>query len=296
MVIDELLQEDVERLKATDELEKEYEKQAEEEYKTAYRLARIALAAFILNYGKDGKLTRDAYKYGRFDKLVKTVNEGISKIKSDNPRTVQAYLKKQYAENVQRSAYAMESKYGKKLGIKPPKEVDTLTELSRVSLKSNKVILKNNVRKALSQAVAQEEGINGVSSRIRKTLEKNINSVLATTRTETTRAANEASISAMAKASKTIPMKKRWVAVLDDRTRASHARIDGEVRNVGERFSNGLMYPGDPAGPPEQIMNCRCRLEDVVEGFKTKEAYQGIEGVDPSVIFDTYETWTKNRL
>lgn len=54
---------------------------------------------------------------------------------------------------------------------------------------------------------------------------------------------------------------KRWVAVMDERTRVSHASINGEVRPVGEPFSNGLMYPGDPSGPPEEVYNCRCTME-----------------------------------
>lgn len=54
---------------------------------------------------------------------------------------------------------------------------------------------------------------------------------------------------------------KRWVAVMDERTRASHASINGEVVPVGEPFSNGLMYPGDPSGPPSEVCNCRCSME-----------------------------------
>jgi SPP1 gp7 family putative phage head morphogenesis protein len=54
---------------------------------------------------------------------------------------------------------------------------------------------------------------------------------------------------------------KRWVAVMDERTRASHASINGEVVPVAEPFSNGLMYPGDPSGPPEEVYNCRCTME-----------------------------------
>ena len=54
---------------------------------------------------------------------------------------------------------------------------------------------------------------------------------------------------------------KRWVAVMDERTRVSHASINGEVVPVDEPFSNGLMYPGDPSGPPEEVYNCRCTME-----------------------------------
>ena len=53
---------------------------------------------------------------------------------------------------------------------------------------------------------------------------------------------------------------KKWSAVMDGDTRDAHRDINGQERPIDERFSNGLLYPGDPSGPPEQIINCRCVL------------------------------------
>lgn len=53
---------------------------------------------------------------------------------------------------------------------------------------------------------------------------------------------------------------KQWDATLDARTRDSHARIDGEIREMDEKFSNGLMFPGDPNGAAAEVINCRCAL------------------------------------
>lgn len=53
---------------------------------------------------------------------------------------------------------------------------------------------------------------------------------------------------------------KIWVAVQDDRTRESHSSIDGEERGLHLPFSNGLMYPGAPDGPAEEVINCRCSI------------------------------------
>lgn len=53
---------------------------------------------------------------------------------------------------------------------------------------------------------------------------------------------------------------KQWDATLDARTRPSHAKIDGEIREIGEKFSNGLMFPGDPSGKAAEVVNCRCGL------------------------------------
>lgn len=53
---------------------------------------------------------------------------------------------------------------------------------------------------------------------------------------------------------------KQWDASLDKRTRDSHRDVDGEIRELDESFSNGLKYPGDPSGRPEEVINCRCAL------------------------------------
>lgn len=53
---------------------------------------------------------------------------------------------------------------------------------------------------------------------------------------------------------------KIWVSILDDRTRETHVAIDGEERPIDKRFSNGLMYPGDPRGSAAEVINCRCTI------------------------------------
>ncbi len=61
-------------------------------------------------------------------------------------------------------------------------------------------------------------------------------------------------------------LRKRWIATADARTRPSHLaahwRYKDEPIPVSEPFKVGgarLMYPGDPAGPPNETVNCRCR-------------------------------------
>jgi hypothetical protein len=51
---------------------------------------------------------------------------------------------------------------------------------------------------------------------------------------------------------------KMWDATLDGKTRESHVAVDGQIREVDEAFSNGLMFPGDPAGGAAEVINCRC--------------------------------------
>lgn len=74
-------------------------------------------------------------------------------------------------------------------------------------------------------------------------------------RTEVHNATQYATIEGYRQAGVTI---KIWVAVGDAYTRDSHAALDGEERPLDVPFSNGLMFPGDPNGPAEEVINCRC--------------------------------------
>lgn len=79
---------------------------------------------------------------------------------------------------------------------------------------------------------------------------------------------------------------KQWDASLDGRTRDSHRRVDGEIKELDEKFSNGLMYPGDPNGGAAEVVNCRCTMltraraaldEDELQTLKDRAAYFGLD-------------------
>lgn len=85
-------------------------------------------------------------------------------------------------------------------------------------------------------------------------------------RTETHSAANAAQL--FAAESTGVEMKREWIAASDERTRDDHAAADGQVVAMDEPFDVGgdeLMYPGDPNGEPEQIINCRCTTGFLVQ-------------------------------
>lgn len=90
---------------------------------------------------------------------------------------------------------------------------------------------------------------------------------------------------------------KQWDAALDARTRSSHARVDGEIRENNEKFSNGLLYPGDPSGSAAEVINCRCALlqrakwaldEDELKTLKDRAKYFGLDKTD------SFEEFKKN--
>ncbi|MCH5586308.1 phage head morphogenesis protein [Shimazuella sp. AN120528] len=60
---------------------------------------------------------------------------------------------------------------------------------------------------------------------------------------------------------------KQWLTAKDIRVRgykpadkADHVKMHGEVVRLNERFSNGLLIPGDRTGNIAEWINCRCRI------------------------------------
>lgn len=121
---------------------------------------------------------------------------------------------------------------------------------------------KSHIQRVLSDGA--NNGLNPVD------LAKNVNSALGGTlgrfrsemiaRTEVHSAAMNSSLTAAN--SLNLTLLKEWIPVEDDRTRESHVEmLSHEAINPDEYFNvNGsqLMYPGDPNGPPEESINCRC--------------------------------------
>lgn len=59
---------------------------------------------------------------------------------------------------------------------------------------------------------------------------------------------------------------KEWLAFSDAETRETHTACmaEGPVP-IDQPFSNGLMYPLDPSGPADEVINCRCVLAYTTE-------------------------------
>lgn len=88
---------------------------------------------------------------------------------------------------------------------------------------------------------------------------------------------------------------KQWDSTLDGRTRESHQIVDGEIRELDEKFSNGLRFPGDPLGGAGEVVNCRCALlqrarwaldDDELQTLQDRAAFYGL---DKAATFDEFK-------
>jgi HK97 family phage portal protein len=52
---------------------------------------------------------------------------------------------------------------------------------------------------------------------------------------------------------------RRWLTAEDEAVRPSHQRLNGQrLTDPKDRYSNGLLHPGDTSGPASETVNCRC--------------------------------------
>ena len=116
--------------------------------------------------------------------------------------------------------------------------------------------VKREVKKTIAEG---GEIVNDLSRTIQKVVNSNtfyLWQAERIARTETTMAMNTASQVAANESG--LIFEKQWLSAQDGRERESHRRLNGKRVAMGQRFSNGLLYPGDPDGPASELVNCRC--------------------------------------
>lgn len=62
---------------------------------------------------------------------------------------------------------------------------------------------------------------------------------------------------------------KVWISTRDSRTRPTHVEADGQRTLLTSSFMVGgaqLLYPGDPRGPADTVIQCRCSFLPIVLG------------------------------
>jgi hypothetical protein len=137
-------------------------------------------------------------------------------------------------------------------------------------------VVFNLIATAVAEGAGLGEGIPDLAKRIGRILsvtetEQWPNRAVVVARTETLGALNAGRHDAFNAVQEDLggDFERLWLATDDDRTRASHRAADLQRVPVGTPFTVGanpdlgldgalLMYPGDPSGPPQEVIQCRC--------------------------------------
>jgi hypothetical protein len=142
-----------------------------------------------------------------------------------------------------------------------------VTEIGGTTEKQAIQIIREATQEAVREGIASQAALGKlIQARITEqggVLSRARSRVIA--RTESHASANAATQEA-AKATG-LAMQKEWVSSSGARTRDDHRDADGQTVPLDMPFVVGgeeLMYPGDPRGSAEQVINCRCASVHVV--------------------------------
>lgn len=239
---------------------------------------------------EQGKKTEKQYRKWRRDKVItdrryKSMLNRLSNDLMNADRTAQAliggYLPDTYAEAYNFGVYYVEeasaietnfSLYDRDTVYNMIMNDPQLLPEPSVNQSKDKKWNRQHVNAAITQGLIQGDSIDKVSRRLQSVTTMDRNAAVRSARTSMTAAENMGRINSYERAQNIgIGLKKEWVAALDRRTRASHRALDGEKVEVDKKFSNGLMYPGDPNGRPEEVYNCRCTLVAALDEYPSEE-------------------------
>lgn len=150
-------------------------------------------------------------------------------------------------------------------------------------------VLQKNIAGEISRGIASGMGYPQIARNIANYAKIPKNRAMTIARTESHRIQCKATSDAQFEAKKKgADVVKQWDAALDGDTRPNHRQLDGQIRELEERFEVGKFkprFPGDFGNPGEDC-NCRCALlqrarwaldESELETLKERAAYYGLD-------------------
>jgi len=164
-----------------------------------------------------------------------------------------------------------------------------------VNGKKDKAWNQKKIAAAVAQGILQGTSIPKLAKRIATDIGySNMDAMIRYARTAMTGAQNAGRMDALHRAKGLgVKVKKQWLATLDSRTRDSHQQMDGVTVDVDEEFKTPLgskmQYPGDLAGKPGDIWNCRCTMVYQYDGFESDPV------ADQRIQYDDYYTTYKDK-
>ena len=236
----------------------------DKEKKELLRLGKITKEQYISwrmqNFTKGGRYItmRDAFA----ERMVKADQVAAAYINDTTPGI--------YSLNYNFSAYDIEKACGnlgfvlydeqtiKRLIEKSPSLLPYYPQKAAIKRGIDLAWTKKKILEQITSGILQGEGTMTIAKNLRTAIPgMSKSSSIRTARTAITSAQNGGRQESYEKAAKMgIDVKKVWVATKDSRTRKSHQRMDGKKVSWDGKFSNGLRFPGDESGKPEEVYNC----------------------------------------
>lgn len=186
-------------------------------------------------------------------------------------------------------------------------EDPTLLPKRRVNAPKDLKWNKRQFTAEITSGIIQGETIGKIANRVQNLSDANRNGAIRNARTAVTGAQNVGRQASYNRAKEMdLPLRKRWIATKDNRTRHAHAMLDGQTVALDKPFKiegQELMFPGDPAGRANLVWNCRCTMKAVEkEGIeaeprqmRVRDPITGRNVLVNEMTYAEWEEWVKDR-
>lgn len=161
--------------------------------------------------------------------------------------------------------------------VVPPEAADPIMEVVWRNLTTLGDDMFDLVAAEIQEGARSGESVEAITLRIQRVVGNASWRARRIARTEMNRAANNASLAEMLFSG--LNGDKRWQANDDARTRPTHHEANDQTVPLPAPFTVGgfpLLYPGDPTGPPQETINCRCDLAHIVPVAQTPDWATGL--------------------
>ena len=279
-----------------------YEKDVEKVLKETLDKMRAEMSRIYEKWAKGGVLTKvEMTNYNKYQTMEKHIIDLLDPAIKASLKSIKALPPEAYKAAFFEYAWAMDEGAGVALdwGLADEEAIRKLYDMSNPknlewieALKTLPITAKKMVRAALLKGLAEGKGYMAMIADLKNALEKYAWQVLRILRTEGQRMFSKAQYDRYQEARDLgIEGEDMWNATLDGRTRESHGHADGKKREKdGYFYINGhkALYPLDPNLPPEEQINCRCRLTFEIEGYAPQVRRSREQGILP---YQTYNQW-----
>lgn len=260
-------------------------KQLEQSYEQAVKDIDDVIARLLAR--KDTENLQSIIYQVKYQTALKKELEGFLKVlHSNNYTLINDYLQDCYTNSHIGTLFDIQGQgVPLILPLEQEQMVSAITLNSKLSaplyntLGYNLEALKIDVMREISRGVAQSLSYQEMARNLKTTTNVDFNKSLRIAKTEGHRIQCESAFNVQVRAkAKGANIMKQWDSTLDSRVRPSHQKVDGEIVDVEEKFSNGLMYPGDPNGSAKEVVNCRCALLQRATWALTDEEFTKMNG------------------
>lgn len=285
------------------EHEKEIRSQLKETYTAALADVKKQLKSLLKDPENQTKIMQAKYQ----KQLEADLQRILAGLGDSTVEGVEDYLQKSYEDGFLGCLYEMHRQDVCLVLQVPEDQVERVIRRDTAGynfserLYRDKEQLVQDVKSELSRGLATGAGYKQIARQLAAVSEASLYRSYRIVRTEGHRVQNESRMDSMnAAKAKGANVVKQWDATVDGRTRPSHRKLDGQIRELDEPFEvdgKKAMYPGGFGIAKEDIW-CRCRMVQRARWALSEEEqkYSRIAGDIISTKSDTYRQWKAEYL